>query len=119
VQITRADLEDHFVGKLMGVPTGVDVCYTNHADADQNSNDNLLVLLASAGCTFVMAVPAGDDVMLDQAPRWTCHDVPSIVCGTVAARRAHAAEPHVGHSPAPLPGAAEPQRTSPDLLGVG
>jgi ethanolamine ammonia-lyase large subunit len=104
-------------GRAPGSVTSV--CYTNHADAEQNSNDNLLVLLASAGCTFVMAVPAGDDVMLDQAPRWTCHDVPSIVCGTVAARRAHAAEPHVGHSPAPLPGAAEPQRTSPDLLGVG
>ncbi|MBX7551221.1 ethanolamine ammonia-lyase subunit EutB [Streptomyces sp. NPDC004232] len=77
VQITRAGLEDHFVGKLMGVPTGVDVCYTNHADADQNSNDNLLVLLASAGCTFVMAIPAGDDVMLNYQTT-SYHDVVSV-----------------------------------------
>jgi ethanolamine ammonia-lyase large subunit len=63
-QITRAGLEDHFVGKLMGLPMGVDVCYTNHADADQNTNDDLLVLLVAAGCDFVMGVPAADDVML-------------------------------------------------------
>jgi ethanolamine ammonia-lyase large subunit len=63
-QIARAGLEDHFVGKLMGLPMGCDVCYTNHVDADQNSNDNLLVLLAAAGCNFVMGVPAGDDIML-------------------------------------------------------
>lgn len=77
VQITRAGLEDHFVGKLMGVPTGVDVCYTNHADADQNSNDNLLVLLAVAGCTFVMGVPSGDDVMLNYQTT-SYHDVSSV-----------------------------------------
>ncbi|RZS90037.1 ethanolamine ammonia-lyase heavy chain [Motilibacter rhizosphaerae] len=63
-QITRAGLEDHFVGKLMGLPMGCDVCYTNHVDADQDTNDDLLLLLASAGCTFVMGVPAADDVML-------------------------------------------------------
>ena len=63
-QIARAGLEDHFVGRLLGLPMGVDVCYTNHADADQNSNDSLLLQLAAAGCAFVMAVPAGDDVML-------------------------------------------------------
>jgi ethanolamine ammonia-lyase large subunit len=63
-QITRAGLEDHFVGKLMGLPMGVDVCYTNHADADQNTNDDLLILLVAAGCDFVMGVPAADDVML-------------------------------------------------------
>ncbi|RKS67954.1 ethanolamine ammonia-lyase large subunit [Motilibacter peucedani] len=63
-QITRAGLEDHFVGKLMGLPMGCDICYTNHVDADQDSNDDLLLLLASAGCTFVMGVPASDDVML-------------------------------------------------------
>ena len=56
-QITRAGLEDHFVGKLLGLPMGVDVCYTNHADADQNSADNLLLLLAAAGCNYVMGVP--------------------------------------------------------------
>jgi len=64
-QITRAGLEDHFMGKLLGLPMGVDVCYTNHADADQNSADNLLVLLAAAGCNYVMGVPCSDDVMLN------------------------------------------------------
>lgn len=64
-QITRAGLEDHFVGKLLGLPMGVDVCYTNHADADQNSADNLLTLLAAAGCNYVMGVPCADDVMLN------------------------------------------------------
>ncbi len=64
-QIIRAGLEDHFVGKLQGVPMGVDVCYTNHVDADQNSNDNLLVLLTAAGCNYVMGVPGADDVMLN------------------------------------------------------
>jgi ethanolamine ammonia-lyase large subunit len=64
-QIVRAGLEDHFVGKLLGLPMGVDVCYTNHADADQNSADNLLVLLAAAGCNYVMGVPCADDVMLN------------------------------------------------------
>jgi ethanolamine ammonia-lyase large subunit len=64
-QIIRAGLEDHFVGKLLGVPMGCDICYTNHVDADQNTNDDLLVLLAAAGCTFVMGVPGSDDVMLN------------------------------------------------------
>jgi ethanolamine ammonia-lyase large subunit len=64
-QIVRAGLEDHFVGKLLGLPMGVDVCYTNHAEADQNSADNLLLLLAAAGCNYVMGVPCADDVMLN------------------------------------------------------
>ncbi|NBO92013.1 MAG: ethanolamine ammonia-lyase subunit EutB [Planctomycetia bacterium] len=64
-QIIRAGLEDHFMGKLLGLPMGVDVCYTNHADADQNSADNLLILLATAGCNYVMGVPCADDVMLN------------------------------------------------------
>ena len=64
-QIVRAGLEDHCVGKLLGLPMGVDVCHTNHADADQNSLDNLLLLLAAAGVNFVMGVPCGDDVMLN------------------------------------------------------
>jgi ethanolamine ammonia-lyase large subunit len=64
-QIIRAGLEDHFMGKLLGLPMGVDVCYTNHADADQNSADNLLLLLAAAGCNYVMGVPCADDVMLN------------------------------------------------------
>ncbi|HUJ39497.1 MAG TPA: ethanolamine ammonia-lyase subunit EutB [Candidatus Acidoferrales bacterium] len=64
-QITRAGLEDHFMGKLLGLPMGCDVCYTNHAAADQNSADNLLLLLAAAGCNYFMGVPCSDDVMLN------------------------------------------------------
>ncbi len=63
-QITRAGLEDHFCGKLLGLPMGVDVCYTNHAEADQDDADALLTLLTAAGVTFVMGVPGADDVML-------------------------------------------------------
>jgi ethanolamine ammonia-lyase large subunit len=63
-EIIRAGLEDHFCGKLLGLPLGVDVCYTNHAEADQDDMDNLLTLLAAAGVTFVMGVPGADDVML-------------------------------------------------------
>ncbi|MBC7815950.1 MAG: ethanolamine ammonia-lyase subunit EutB, partial [Planctomycetaceae bacterium] len=64
-QIIRAGLEDHFLGKLLGLPMGCDVCYTNHADADQNSADNLLMLLTAAGCNYFMGVPCSDDVMLN------------------------------------------------------
>jgi ethanolamine ammonia-lyase large subunit len=64
-QIIRAGLEDHFMGKLLGLPMGCDVCYTNHAEADQNSTDNLLVLLGAAGCNYFMGVPCSDDVMLN------------------------------------------------------
>ena len=64
-QIVRAGLEDHFMGKLLGLPMGCDVCYTNHADADQNSADNLLLLLGAAGCNYFMGVPCSDDVMLN------------------------------------------------------
>jgi ethanolamine ammonia-lyase large subunit len=64
-QIVRAGLEDHFMGKLLGLPMGCDVCYTNHAQADQNSADNLLMLLAAAGCNYFMGVPCADDVMLN------------------------------------------------------
>ncbi|OYD68916.1 ethanolamine ammonia-lyase subunit EutB [Rhodococcus sp. OK302] len=63
-QIIRAGLEDHFCGKLLGLPMGVDVCYTNHAEADQDDMDNLLTLLGVAGAAFVIAVPGADDVML-------------------------------------------------------
>jgi ethanolamine ammonia-lyase large subunit len=63
-QIMRAGLEDHFCGKLLGLPMGCDVCYTNHAEADQDDMDALLTLLATAGCTYVMGVPGADDVML-------------------------------------------------------
>ncbi|MFG1463160.1 ethanolamine ammonia-lyase subunit EutB [Xanthobacter sp. DSM 24535] len=64
-QIIRAGLEDHFCGKLLGVPLGVDVCYTNHAEADQDDMDTLLTLLAAAGVTYVMGIPGADDVMLN------------------------------------------------------
>ncbi len=64
-QIIRAGLEDHFTGKLLGLPMGCDVCYTNHAAADQNSADNLLFLLTAAGCNYFMGVPCSDDVMLN------------------------------------------------------
>jgi ethanolamine ammonia-lyase large subunit len=63
-QIIRAGLEDHFCGKLLGLPMGVDVCYTNHAEADQDDMDTLLTLLGVAGCNYIMGVPGGDDVML-------------------------------------------------------
>ncbi len=63
-QIIRAALEDHFCGKLLGVPLGVDVCYTNHAEADQDDMDVCLTMLAAAGVTYVMGVPGADDVML-------------------------------------------------------
>jgi ethanolamine ammonia-lyase large subunit len=64
-QMIRAGLEDHFMGKLLGLPMGCDVCYTNHMAADQNSADNLLLLLAAAGCNYFMGVPCADDVMLN------------------------------------------------------
>ncbi|MBX9597633.1 MAG: ethanolamine ammonia-lyase subunit EutB [Burkholderiales bacterium] len=64
-QIIRAGLEDQFCGKLLGLPMGCDVCYTNHADADQNDMDNLLTLLGVAGCSFIMGIPGSDDIMLN------------------------------------------------------
>jgi ethanolamine ammonia-lyase large subunit len=63
-QMIRAGLEDHFMGKLLGVPMGVDACYTNHMDADQNDLENLTILLTAAGVNYFMGVPMGDDVML-------------------------------------------------------
>ena len=64
-EIIRAGLEDHFCGKLLGLPLGIDVCYTNHAEADQDDMDNLLTLLGTAGVNFIMGVPGADDVMLN------------------------------------------------------
>jgi ethanolamine ammonia-lyase large subunit len=63
-QILRAGLEDHFCGKLLGLPMGVDVCHTNHAEADKDDMDTLLTLLGVAGCTYIMGVPGSDDIML-------------------------------------------------------
>lgn len=64
-QVMRAGLEDHFMGKLTGIPMGCDACYTNHMKADQNDIENLSVLLAAAGCTYFMGIPHGDDIMLN------------------------------------------------------
>jgi ethanolamine ammonia-lyase large subunit len=85
-QIIRAGLEDHFMGKLLGLPMGCDVCYTNHAVADQNSADNLLMLLALAGCNYVMGVPCADDVMLNYQST-SYHDAALVrrVCNLMAA----------------------------------
>lgn len=76
-EILRAGLEDHFMGKLSGISMGCDCCYTNHADADQNSNESLLMLMAAAGCNFVIAMPLGDDIMLNYQ---TCsfHDIATV-----------------------------------------
>jgi len=63
-QIIRAGLEDHFCGKLLGLPMGVDVCYTNHSEADQDDMDTLLTLLGVAGCNYIMGIPGADDIML-------------------------------------------------------
>jgi len=84
-QIIRAGLEDHFMGKLLGLPMGCDVCYTNHAAADQNSADNLLFLLTAAGCNYFMGVPCSDDVMLNYQST-SYHDA-------LAMRRTHKLRP--------------------------
>jgi ethanolamine ammonia-lyase large subunit len=76
-QIIRAGLEDHFCGKLLGLPMGCDVCYTNHAEADQDDMDTLLTLLAVAGVTYVMGVPGADDIMLNYQST-SYHDVISV-----------------------------------------
>jgi ethanolamine ammonia-lyase large subunit len=76
-QIIRAGLEDHFLGKVLGLPMGCDVCYTNHAAADQNSADNLMLLLAAAGCNYFMGVPCADDVMLNYQST-SYHDAASV-----------------------------------------
>ena len=64
-QVIRAGLEDHFMGKLTGIPMGCDACYTNHMKADQNDIEDLSVLLTAAGCNYFMGIPHGDDVMLN------------------------------------------------------
>lgn len=76
-QIIRAGLEDHFCGKLLGLPMGCDACYTNHAEADQNDIDDLLTLLAVAGVNYVMGVPGADDVMLNYQST-SYHDVVAV-----------------------------------------
>ncbi|GBR03499.1 ethanolamine ammonia-lyase subunit EutB [Acetobacter oeni] len=85
-QIIRAGLEDHFCGKLMGLPMGCDVCYTNHAEADQDDMDSLMLLLTNAGVNFLITVPGGDDVMLSYQSL-SYHDMLTLrsVCGVRAA----------------------------------
>ena len=76
-QVTRAGLEDHFMGKLTGVPMGCDACYTNHMKTDQNDIENLAALLVAAGCTYLMSIPEGDDCML----MYQCtgyHEIPAL-----------------------------------------
>ena len=76
-QIIRAGLEDHFMGKLHGLPMGCDCCYTNHADTDQNSNENLMILLATAGVNFIISLPMGDDIMLNYQTN-SFHDIATV-----------------------------------------
>jgi ethanolamine ammonia-lyase large subunit len=76
-QITRAGLEDHFMGKLLGLPMGCDACFTYHADMSQDELESLKVLLASAGCSFLMSLPVGDDIMLNYQST-SFHDIPSV-----------------------------------------
>ena len=76
-QMIRAGLEDHFMGKLTGIPMGVDVCYTNHMKADQNDVENLAMMLTLADCNYIMGLPAGDDVML-MYQSTSFHDVASL-----------------------------------------
>jgi ethanolamine ammonia-lyase large subunit len=76
-QVIRAGLEDHFMGKLSGLPMGCDCCYTNHMKADQNDIENLALLLAQAGANYIIAVPAGDDIMLNYQTN-AYHDIPAI-----------------------------------------
>jgi len=85
-QIIRAGLEDHFCGKLLGLPMGVDICYTNHAQADQDDMDTLLTLLGVAGVNFIMGIPGADDVML-QYQSTSFHDA-LYVRGALGLRRA-------------------------------
>lgn len=76
-QITRAGLEDHFMGKLLGLPMGCDACFTYHASMNQNELENLKVLLGAAGCTYLMSLPVGDDIMLNYQST-SYHDIPSV-----------------------------------------
>ena len=76
-QMIRAGLEDHFMGKLLGVPMGIDACYTNHMEADQNDLENLTVLLVAAGVNYFMGVPMGDDVMLSYQTS-SFHDIATL-----------------------------------------
>jgi len=100
-QILRAGLEDHFCGKLLGVPMGCDICYTNHAEADQDDMDALLTLLAVAGCSYIMGVPGADDVMLHYQST-SFHDA-LYVRSVLGLRPAPEFEQWLAHRPALVP----------------
>ena len=87
-QIVRAGLEDHFCGKLLGLPMGCDICYTNHSEADQNDMDTLLTLLGVAGVNFIMGVPGADDIMLNyqSTSLSRCASMPGVFSASSALR---------------------------------
>jgi ethanolamine ammonia-lyase large subunit len=116
-QILRAGLEDHFCGKLLGLPMGVDVCYTNHAEADQDDMDSLLTLLGVAGVTYVMGVPGADDVMLSYQST-SFHDALAVraALGKRPAPEFAAWLDHVGISSCGVD--AIPAKLSPTLIGL-
>jgi ethanolamine ammonia-lyase large subunit len=117
-QITRAGLEDHFCGKLLGLPMGVDVCYTNHAEADQDDMDALLTLLGVAGVTYVMGVPGADDVMLSYQST-SFHDA-LYLRGALGLRPAPEFDDWLTRMGlADGPGTAIPNALSPGLIGLG
>jgi ethanolamine ammonia-lyase large subunit len=116
-QITRAGLEDHFCGKLLGLPMGVDVCYTNHAEADQDDMDGLLTLLGVAGVNFVMGVPGADDVMLSYQST-SFHDA-MYIRGVLSLRPAPEFESWLARMGLDQVGNAIPAGLSPALIGLG
>ena len=117
-QIIRAGLEDHFCAKLLGLPMGVDVCYTNHAEADQDDMDSLLTLLAVAGVTFIMGVPGADDVMLSYQST-SFHDALYVrgVLGRAPAPEFAAWLERMGIADAPATDTIPPRMT-PALIGL-
>jgi ethanolamine ammonia-lyase large subunit len=117
-QITRAGLEDHFCGKLLGLPMGVDVCYTNHAEADQDDMDGLLTLLGVAGVTYIMGIPGADDVMLSYQST-SFHDA-LYLRGALGLRPAPEFEDWLARMGIGADdGAAIPASMSPALIGLG
>jgi ethanolamine ammonia-lyase large subunit len=119
-QILRAGLEDHFCGKLLGLPMGVDVCYTNHAEADQDDMDALLINLAVAGVTYIMGVPGADDVMLAYQST-SFHDglTARALLGKTAAPEFSEWLERMGIGPGEPMGERIPERLSPALIGLG
>jgi ethanolamine ammonia-lyase large subunit len=113
-QIMRAGLEDHFCGKLLGLPMGCDVCYTNHAEADQDDMDALLTLLGVAGCNYIMGVPGADDVMLHYQST-SFHDA-LYLRSVLGLRPAPEFEQWMERRPDPLSGLSGPSGVSDEWL---